>query len=103
MNGLTAETILDKLTEVNLKEIYLQVIENAEEKLEELDETSYALMFNVETDELFFLPYATSQNSWAKTASSQNPWIIVGHISAWAIENEVAKEFLIRNLESKLI
>jgi hypothetical protein len=57
------------------------------------DDTRYALMFNVETDELFFLNYATSENNWASVAESQNPW----YVSASDIMSGAADTFLIED------
>jgi len=61
------------------------------------DETRYALMFNVETDELFFLNDATTENNWASVAENQNPWVIAGYVSANDIMNGAADTFLIEN------
>jgi len=39
-------------------------------------------MFDVETNEVFFLPYATKGNGWSETAESQNPWKTLDFVSA---------------------
>jgi hypothetical protein len=65
----------------------------------ESDDTEYAVMFNVENDELFILNYATKDNSWANTAASQNPWILVGYISALAVIADLCETHLIGNCE----
>jgi hypothetical protein len=71
-------------------------------KNQEPDDTGYAFMFNVETDKLFILDYATSQNSWAETAASQNPWILIGYISAHAVVCDMAKDFLAERIRVKI-
>jgi len=65
----------------------------------ESDETEYAVMFNVENDELFILNYATKYNSWAETAASQNPWIVVGYVSAMHLVADECENYLIANCE----
>lgn len=56
-------------------------------------------MFNVENDELFILNYATKDNSWADVAASQNPWIVVGYISALCVVADLCDTTLIANCE----
>ena len=65
------------------------------------DMVNYALMVNVETDNIFILNYAENGNGWAKIAESQNPWICIGYVSACDIQSGLAKDYIIDMLESK--
>lgn len=51
---------------------------------EDYEETKrFGLSFNVETDELKFIDYITSEDkSWVSAFESQNPCIIVGYVGA---------------------
>ena len=81
MNKETASAIISALKNANFAEIFTSAHDVQPEYFKD-SETKYAVMFNVETDLIFMLPYATSENSWAKTATSQNPWICIGYLSA---------------------
>jgi len=60
----------------NLESLLNQVLENED------DEKSYGLSFNVESNELKFIPYLTKEdNSWESVYESQNPCIIVGYVN----------------------
>lgn len=81
MTQETLTAIKKSLDECSIYSLFSEQIGTPEDLGDEQD-TEYALMFNVETDDLFFLHYATPDNSWAKTAESQNPWLHLGYISA---------------------
>lgn len=82
MKQETLDAAKKALAENSICALFTSAIGKEPEDVEENDVISYALMFNVETDELFFLSYATPENSWAKTAEGQNPWILLGYVSA---------------------
>lgn len=109
MNTETAEKIIEKIESTNFDTLYRNAFDDADYKLKgdednnyESDDTEYAVMFNVETDELFFLNYATKDNSWANTAASQNPWVIVGYVSALAIIAGLEQDYLIARMQDKI-
>lgn len=81
MNRETFEAVKTALSENSISSLFSEKI-GVPEDVENEDQSAYALMFNIETNELFFLHYATAENSWAKTAEQQNPWICIGYISA---------------------
>jgi hypothetical protein len=83
MKKETYEAIVNALENANFSAIYKSAIGKIPEDANE-DETtdSYAVMFNVETDELFMLHYATPGNGWAETAAGQNPWRHLGYLNA---------------------
>ncbi len=84
MTRETFESVKKALAENSIYNLFSEAIGVAED-IENDDSKSYALMFNVETNELFFLSYAHNENSWAKTAESQNPWVCIGYVSATTI------------------
>lgn len=81
MNNEIYESIKTALENASFSSLFEEVI-GVPEEVSEDDDNKYALMFNVETEELFFLDYAHKGNSWNKTAESQNPWITAGFFSA---------------------
>jgi hypothetical protein len=81
MKKETLNSAKEALKSNSLYQLFVEAIGTPEE-IENDDSSRYALMFNVETNELFFLKYATTENTWAKTAESQNPWILLGYVSA---------------------
>ena len=107
MTTLTSQQIIDTINSTSIDAIFNKAFENAEFMLEgneengyQSDDTEYAVMFNVETDELFFLNYATRDNGWAETAASQNPWVLVGYVSAIDIVSSLEKGYLIEGLQN---
>lgn len=81
MNHQTLSAAKKALEENSIYHLFEKKI-GTPECVENEDQTAYALMFNVETDELFFLDYADPGNGWAKIAEGQNPWILLGYVSA---------------------
>lgn len=81
MTQETLTAVKEALENKSLNSLFSEAI-GMPEDVENEDNNYYALMFNVETDELFFLSYATQDNNWAKIAESQNPWINIGYVSA---------------------
>lgn len=81
MNQETLIAAKKALDENSIYSLFTEKIGTPED-VEGENQNAYALMFNVETDELFFLDYATPENGWAKTAEQQNPWIHLGYVSA---------------------
>lgn len=107
MTTATAQQIIDTINSTSFFSIFRKAFENAEFMLEgneengyTTDDTEYAVMFNVETDELFFLHYATRDSSWAEIAASQNPWVLVGYASAIGICADLANDYLVARMES---
>lgn len=82
MTKETLTAVLAALEASNLDSLYASAIGEPEEMEDYAATDNYALMFNVETDAIFFLPYAKNNNGWNKTAESQNPWITIGWVSA---------------------
>lgn len=83
MTNETASAVITALEEVHFPSIYADAIGSDVEEQEGEDTfKAYAVMFNVETDRIFMLEYATEGNGWAETAESQNPWICLGYVSA---------------------
>lgn len=83
MTKETYEAIVNALENANFSAIYKSAIGKQPEDANEDDATNnYAVMFNVETDEVFMLHYATPGNGWAETAAGQNPWRHLGYLSA---------------------
>jgi hypothetical protein len=74
LETLTAlETALENS---NLEYLLNQVLENQD------DNKSYGLSFNVESNELRFIPYLTNEDkSFESVFESQNPCIIVGYVN----------------------
>lgn len=82
MTNETLASVLAALEVANLDTLYTSVIGIPEDMEDDAVTDNYALMFNVETDAIFFLPYAVNGNGWNKTAESQNPFITIGWVSA---------------------
>lgn len=83
MKKETYEAIVNALENTNFSTIYKSAIGKQPEDANDDGSTErYAVMFNVETDEVFMLHYATPGNGWAETAAGQNPWLHLGYISA---------------------
>lgn len=106
MTTATAQQIIDTINSTSFFSIFREAFKDAEFRLEgneengyQSDDTEYAVMFNVETDELFFLHYATKDNGWAEVAASQNPWVAVGYISAVIICADMANDHLVARME----
>ncbi len=79
----TQKAVITALENAIFYEIFEEAIGCQPEDVEESESgEEYAVMFNVETDRVFILEYAKRGNGWAKTAESQNPWILLGYLSA---------------------
>jgi hypothetical protein len=110
MTTQTAQTIIGTIGNTNFDSLYRESFEDADFRFEgneengfESDDTEYAVMFNVETESLFFLNYATKDNGWARTAASQNPWVVVGYVSALAIVAGLEQDYLIARMQDVII
>jgi len=76
MNTQTLNALESALEATNLEVLLNEVLEGDD------DSKSYGLSFNVETDELKFIPYIHNEDkSWESVYENQNPCIIVGYIS----------------------
>jgi hypothetical protein len=83
MNKETYDAIVIALENTYFSGIFSKAIGVDPEETKNYDATDkYAVMFNVETDEIFMLHYAAPGNGWAETAAGQNPWIHLGYLSA---------------------
>lgn len=81
MNQETLIAVKIALEKKSIYSLFSDVI-GIPEEIENENSDRYALMFNVENNELFFLPYATHDNNWAQIAEQQNPWIKIGSVNA---------------------
>lgn len=79
---MTQETLTAAKAALENNSLYSLFSEAVGTPEENENSDSYALMFNVETNDLFFLHYATQDNNWAEIAQQQNPWIKIGSVSA---------------------
>jgi hypothetical protein len=77
MTKETLKSAKEVLENANLDSLFTEAIGEAPEE----NDNQKGLMFNVETNELFFLSYATPENSWARTSEQQNPWILLGYVT----------------------
>jgi hypothetical protein len=78
-NDETFAAILNALENTSIYHIFSDAIGTPEETD---SDDSYALMFNMDNNTLFFLSYATNENKWADTAEQQNPWFCIGYVNA---------------------
>jgi hypothetical protein len=78
-NTETFESIINALENTSIYQLFSDTIGVPED---DDSEKSYALMYNLDKNELFFLNYANPDNSWAKTAEQQNPWVHLGYVDA---------------------
>lgn len=85
MTKETASAIISALEDTNFSRIFADAHDGVQPEDFEDNEQGYAIMFNIETEKLFMLGYATPENGWDKTAEQQNPWIRVGFVSAETI------------------
>jgi len=95
MKKVTFDALQKALESANLESLRNEVIENGE------DEKSYGLSFNVETDELKFVPYLTNEDkSFENAFEMQNPCIIIGYINQhYAILGDPAGDIIERYKE----
>ena len=107
MNTLLTQSIIQAIESTNFDTLFRRAFDNSEFMIEgneengyQSDSTRYAVMFNVETDELFFLNYATNDNGWANIAESQNPWVLVGYVSAIDVNDGMVEHYLTERMES---
>ena len=107
----TLQKAIELIKETNFEKLFVNAFGQEETKVmfqgnEEnnycSDTTEYALMMNVETDELFILHYATKDNNWADIAEQHNPWICVGYISPFDVINDNWGIYLIEKLENQI-
>ena len=98
---LTREMIQEIEMVMEETSIY-QIYETAIGKCAEEDDSgdSYALMYDIEKEELFILEYATPDSGWAKTAEQQNPWIHIGYVDAEEIIMGDPFERIIEEMDS---
>ena len=96
MKKATFGALQKALESANIESLLNEVLENEE------DEKSYGLSFNVETDELKFIPYLTDEDKTFENAfEMQNPCIIIGYISQhYATFGDPATDIIERYLNS---
>ena len=80
INALNETSISDLFTEAGF-DLY------TDETCEEYSDELHPLMFNMDTDKLFFLGYGTPNDGWVKTAEQQNPWKHICYLSAQDVDN----------------
>ena len=107
----TLQKVIELIKETNFENLFVNAFGQDETKVmfqgnEEnnhcSDTTEYALMMNVETDELFILNYATKDNNWVYIAEQQNSWICLGYISPFDVINDNWGIYLIEKLENQI-
>lgn len=81
---MTQETFTALATALENAKFYTLFQNAAGVAAEDFEESKgFGLSFNVETDELKFIDYITSEDkSWVSAFEQQNPCIIVGYINA---------------------
>ncbi len=101
------EEIINALRATNLEHAFRSAFDDAERMLYgteqggwQSDTTAYAVMFNYETQEVFFLPYAIRGNGWAEIATQQNPWTLLGYVSGLSVCDGTATEYLVECLQA---
>jgi hypothetical protein len=86
MKKETYNRITKVLEVTSLRQKFIDTFDNWEEMFCDAngltDTIEYALMFHLDTNEIFILPYANPDNNWADIAEQQNPWIRIAYISA---------------------
>lgn len=81
MTQETFTALATTLQNANFDNLFKDVTGVAAEDFEETK--GFGLSFNVETDELKFINYITTEDkSWVNAFESQNPCIIVGYVNA---------------------
>ena len=91
---MKATTIEERMLKaLNKTSIYNLFIESgfdmySDETQGEYSDENHPLMFNTETDELFFLGYGTPNDGWVEIAEQQNPWRFICYLTSQDIENE---------------
>ena len=95
------DTVKKTLSTVSIYTLFTDTI-GMPEDVENEDDNKYALMFNHEKNECFFLDYAVFGNGWDETAEGQNPWMLLGYISATDILMNDPKGEIIDLLQEKI-
>lgn len=100
MNNQTYDQIINKLKSIDIYLLIANYFGEDWSKMTcdengEAEDIKYAIMFNVETFEIFPLHYATIDNNWNEIAESQNPWITIGFVSALDCVEDNAKNSIL--------
>lgn len=80
LQALSTTSIYDLFVESGF-ELY------TDETCAEYSDENHPLMFNLDTDELFFLGYGTKNDGWVKIAEQQNPWKHICYLTAQDVDN----------------
>lgn len=83
MKSITTEVLAKIIEALHTNSAYKLFSNNIGLPEEHTNDEPIALMWNLDEEKLFLLPYATKSNGWAKIAESQNPWVLLGYYSGY--------------------
>ena len=89
MKATIEERMINALNETNISDLFTEAGFEmyTDETCEEYSEENHPLMFNKNTDELFFLNYGSPNDGWVKIAEQQNPWTFICYLTAQDVDN----------------
>jgi hypothetical protein len=83
-----------------MQEAEIKVWEDEAEGLYCETDDGYALMWDNHNEKLFFLPYATNSNGWAKIAEQQNNWLFLCYVTP-IDSDDMSRHQIVSDLEFK--
>ena len=90
MKATIKERMLQALNETSIYHLFAEAGFDmySDETQGEYCQEKHPLMFNLDTDELFFLGYGTPNDGWVKIAEQQNPWRHICYLTAQDVDND---------------